>query len=196
MLLFVDDSGIHKATGYSAFAVVAIARSDYETFEKNFLKIEKELRIDVFHWAETSWPVKEKFLTQLAKLDFQTTCGVIQNPIHPEKELERMLPRILPQRKFYAMYIDGKKSKSYERRMKKSLRDQGIATKKLVTVNDKQFAGVRVADAVAGLIRTAWDRPNDKRIQAWYKRFRKKIGFVLEQNKTSAEAEVRGLGSS
>ncbi len=181
MLVFIDESGIHKESGHSVFALVYIAIKNYPEFEKSIILIEKELRISSFHWSSVPWAVRERFLEKLLALPFEAKVGIVKNPIHPEEELERILSHMLIEPKIRTLYIDGKKPKVYARRMKKVLRDKGISTKKLQTVRDEQYAGVRVADVLAGLTQSYFDGKPNQKIGKWYDRFRKKkIVLILQ----------------
>lgn len=55
MVVFIDESGIHKQTGHSTTAVVYVEVRNLEKFEKAFIDIEKDLRITSFHWADERW---------------------------------------------------------------------------------------------------------------------------------------------
>lgn len=181
MLVFIDESGIHAENGHSVFALVYITVKRYPEFEESIIALEKELHIKSFHWSTVPWSVREKFLEKLLVLDFKAKVGIVKNPIHPEEELERILPHMLIESKIRTIFIDGKKPKIYARRMKKVLRDKGVSTKKLRMVDDEQYAGIRVADALAGLTRAYFDRKPSQKIEKWYDRFRKKkIILVLQ----------------
>lgn len=181
MIVFVDESGIHKSVEHSTFAVVFVAISRYSEFERSVEVLEKKLRIEKFHWAKTVWSVREKFFEALMRMDFVAKIAVVKNPIHPEKSLEKTISLLLTESKIHTLCIDGKKSKRYVRQMKKILRDKGISTRKLKMVDDRGSAGVRVADALAGLARVYFDGKTDERVRKWYGRFRKKkITLVLE----------------
>jgi len=181
MFVFIDESGIHKDSGYSVFALVYITVENHTEFETAIIAIEKELNIDGFHWSSVPWVVREKFLEKLLTLEFKAKVGIVKNPIHPEEELERILPHMLIESRIRTIYIDGKKPKIYARRMKKVLRDKGVSTKKLQMVRDEQYAGVRAADAIAGLTRAYFDGKPSQKIEKWYDRFRKKkIILVLQ----------------
>jgi hypothetical protein len=78
------------------------------------------------------------------------------------------------------IYIDGKKPKWFENRIKKILRDKGLSVKKLQTVKSSQYAGTRLADMVAGLARTYYDKKNLDKIKKYYKRLEKKIIVVIK----------------
>jgi len=174
MLVFIDESGIHKASGYSVFAFVYIVMKDYAQFERDFLRIEKDLNIRAFHWKSTTWAVREKFFERLLQLDFEVKVGIVENPIHPEREFERLLLHMLVESKIQAVYIDGEKPKQHAKRIKKVLRDRGLSVKKLRMIRDEQSAGIRAADAMAGLTRAYFDGKINQRVERWYNRFRKR----------------------
>lgn len=181
MLVFIDESGIHKESGHSVFALVYVIMQDYPRFEQDFIRIEKELKIRSFHWKTTTWAVREKFFDRLLALDFEVKIGVAENPIHPEKEFERMLLHMLVENKVRSIYVDGEKPKQYANRIKKVLRDKNVSVKKLRTIRDEQCAGVRVADAMAGLARAYFDEKPSLKVKSWYARFRrKKIIYVMQ----------------
>src|SRR3989344_9405471 len=113
MVIFIDESGIHKQTGHSTASVVYVRVKNLEKFEDGIKKIEKDLNISSFHWAEERWLMKNKFLSRIFELDFTV----------------------------------------YENKLKKVLKDKGIAIKKLRTVRSKSEVGIQLADALASLIR-------------------------------------------
>lgn len=76
--------------------------------------------------------------------------------------------------------IDGKKPKWYARKMKKVLRDKNISVRKLKTVHDTEYAGIRVADMVAGLARWQCDDKHTERIQPFYERLKRKIIVIIK----------------
>lgn len=95
-------------------------------------------------------------------------------------ELERVLTHMLIERAITNIIIDGKKPKWYERRLKKILRDKGISVRKLRTKRAHQSAGVRVADMVAGPVRSYFDGKHPERIAPYYKRMEKKIQVLIQ----------------
>ena len=180
MLIFIDESGIHKNVDNSTFVLVYIEIENYEIIEKEIEKVEKELNLDHFHWSKTVWKVKEEFMDRVLKLDFRVKIAIIKNPIKPYKELERILSHMVIEKNIKNIYLDSKRSKSYERKIKKVLRDKGVSIRKFKTVNDKQFAGIRLADMVAGLSRSYFDKKNLDKILKYYKRLQSKIIIILE----------------
>ena len=111
MIVFVDESGIHKSIDYSTFAVVSVAISRYPEFERAIDGIEKKLRIEKFHWAKTVWAVREKFFEVLIQMDFVAKIAVVKNPVHSEKSLEKTISLLLTESKIHTLCIDGQKSR-------------------------------------------------------------------------------------
>lgn len=182
MLVFIDESGTNKGSGHSAFALVYVVVSDYAHFQSSVQAIEKELGIEYFHWAKCAPPVRQKFFERLAKLDFTAKVAIVRNPSFPDGDLERLLPHMLIEKNIHSIMLDGEKPVWYTRKLKKILRDKGITTKKLKSVDDESSAGIRVADAVAGLARAYYDQKGGEFVRVWYERLRdkKKILLVLE----------------
>ena len=53
MIIFIDESGIHKKVDHSTFALAYVEFKNYAAIEKQILKIEKDLQLKTFHWSET-----------------------------------------------------------------------------------------------------------------------------------------------
>ena len=111
MLIFIDESGIHKATDHSTFVLAYVETKNYNLLESQIKETESKLKIDYFHWAKTVWRVKEKFIDQALKLDFKAKIAVIENPINPSLELERVLVHMIVEKNIRNIYVDGKKPK-------------------------------------------------------------------------------------
>jgi hypothetical protein len=182
MLVFIDESGTNKGSGHSAFALVYVVVSDYGQFEVAIKTIEKELGIEYFHWAKCAPPVREKFFERLVKLEFTAKVALVRNPSFPDDDLERLLPHMLIEKGIHSITLDGEKPGWYTRKLKKILRDKGITTKKLKSASDESSAGIRVADAVAGLARAYHDGKGGASVRTWYDRLRskRKISLVFE----------------
>lgn len=181
MYIFIDESGIHKQTDHSTFAIIYIELNNLSKIEDDITNLEKKLNIKYFHWSETIWKVKERFMDSVLKLDFSVKIAIVNNPINPSKELEKVLLHTVVETNIHTIYIDGKKPKWFELKIKKVLRDKGISVKKLKTVKSSQFAGARLADMVADLVRSYYDNKNVKKITPYYKRLKNKIIITLKQ---------------
>ncbi len=184
MVIFIDESGIHKQTGHATSAVVYVEVKDLEKFENKLKKIEADLRISFFHWAEERWFMKNKFLSRIFELDFTVKVAVFENPVKPDAMLEVVFQHLITEKNIAAIFIDGEKPKWYEHKLKKVLRDKGIAIKKLKTVRSKSEVGIQLADALASLIRYYYDNPEGKDAKKWFNKLKKekKISFELLVN--------------
>lgn len=180
MIIFIDESGIHKQSDHTSIVLTYIESKNQIVFEKQIVELEFRLGIPTFHWAESVWRVKEKFLDSVLKMDFQVKVVIFSNPVQFVDVLERALTHLVVEKNIHAIYIDGKKPKWYERKIKKTLRDKGIVSKKLKTVRYGQSPGIRVADMVAGLTRSIADGKNKDRLLPYYKRLQKKIIISLK----------------
>lgn len=180
MVIFIDESGTHKQDGHSTTAVVYIEVDYAEEFNKKIKEIEEELRLNSFHWSEERWDVREKFLTKIAKLDFNAKVAVFKNPVKPAKMLEVVFKHLITENNVRNIYLDGKKPKWYELSLKKALRDKGISVRKLKTVNDQSQPGVQVADCLAGLVRRHYDDQNEENPKKWFNKLKKDKKLTMQ----------------
>lgn len=185
MVIFIDESGTHKQIDHATMAVVYVEINNKEKFERELVKIEQELRITSFHWADERWFMREKFITRISDLDFKVKVAVFKNPINPEKIMEIVFNQLITEQNIKKILIDGKKPRWYEQKLKKVLRDKGVSVHKLKTVrNEISEPGIQLADALAGLIRYSYDYPIEKITQSLIQKLKKKdriLGiFLLE----------------
>lgn len=181
MYVFIDESGIHKTVGKSSIALVYVLTAHLGATEKVVVDTERELRIRPFHWAHSAWPVREKFVRAVASCDMTIKVAFITNPFSERAAYENALKHMIVERDISHIVIDGRKSRRHERNIKKTLRDKGISVRKLRTVRDEAYPALRIADAVAGLVRYRHDDPADERANALYRALEKKISIILEQ---------------
>lgn len=183
MIVFIDESGIHSQDGHSTTAVVYVEVPNVEKFEKGIFKIEKDLKITSFHWADERWLMREKFISRVSTLDFKVKVALFKNPVDPEKMIEAVFKQLLSESNIRKVLIDGKKPKWYEQMLKKVLRDRGIGTKKLKTVRKEDSEpGIQLADALAGLVRYSYDKPREENAQKLMTKLKKKdriLGIYL-----------------
>ncbi|MDO8452817.1 MAG: DUF3800 domain-containing protein [bacterium] len=181
MIIFIDESGTHKQVDHSTIALVYVEVENLEVFEKAIVDIEEKLKIKYFHWTDEKWEKREKFIEQLIKLDFFLKVAILKNPIRLSKSLEEALKHLVVEENIKKIVLDGRKPKWYSQGLKKVLRDKGVSVKKIVTVRKEESSpGVRVADCLAGLIRSYYDNPNNLSSRL-YKKLKKteKIKFEL-----------------
>jgi|SRR3989344_6182039 len=178
--IFIDESGVHKETGKSSIALAYVAFENLDETQKRILKIEKEIGIHHFHWSHSSWVVRNKFIKNIIKCNFFAKIALISNPFKFNEAYEYALKHLVVEKKISAIIIDGKKKKTYERRLKKVLRDKGISVKKLKTGNDESYPALRIADAIAGIVRYRNENPEKKEVQHLYNLIKSKILITLE----------------
>lgn len=188
MVIFIDESGIHQQAGHSTTAVVYVEIKKLEKFEKQILQIEENLRIASFHWANERWLIRQKFLSKIIELDFMAKVAIFENPTQINRMLEIVFQHLITEPEVKKIFIDGKKPKWYERKLKKVLRDKGISVKKLRTVRkDEGYPGIQLADCLAGLLRYHYDNPLDTDATRWFKKLKrnKKLfgQFIFESQK-------------
>lgn len=106
MVIFIDESGIHKQTGHSTASVVYVEVKNLEKFERQLKKIEADLKISHFHWAEERWFMKNKFLSRIFDLDFTLKVAIFENPIHPDSILEVVFQHLITEKTINSIYID------------------------------------------------------------------------------------------
>ena len=163
MYIFVDESGTNKSSGVCVFAAVLIDLEKLPALDELVMAAEKAAKVRSFHWANAPWPVRETFIRTVTKGDFIVRHQLSKNPLRNfwdalESTLITATEGIAVQR----VVLDGRKDKSYERRLKKVLRDKGLSSKTLRTANDESYPMLRVADAVAGLIRSNANKPTEQ----------------------------------
>src|SRR3990167_7741116 len=180
MVIFIDESGIHKQTGHSIASVVYVEINNLEKFEHKLKKIEADLKISYFHWAEERWFIKNKFLSRIFDLDFTVKVAVFENPVKPASMLEVVFQHLITEKAIQSIYIDGEKPKLYEHKLKKVLRDKGVGLKKLKTVRSRSEVGIQLADSLASLIRYYHDNPEEKDAKKWFNKLKKEKKLSLE----------------
>lgn len=82
MLVFIDESGIHKAVGRSAIVLVYVMLKNVEKIDHRIIEIEKELKIKPFHWKEQRRKMKKSFFSKAASLPFWIKVAILKNPIN------------------------------------------------------------------------------------------------------------------
>lgn len=184
MVIFIDESGIHKQTGHATSAVVYVEVENLEKFENKLKEIESDLRINFFHWAEERWFMKNKFLARIFELNFTVKVAIFENPVKPDVMIEMVFQHLIVEKDIMTIIIDGEKPKWYESKLKKVLRDKGMAIKKLKTVRSKSEVGIQLADALASLIRYYHDNPEEKDAKKWFNKLKRegKLSFELRIN--------------
>ncbi len=166
MEVYIDESGIHKFSGYSVVCFVYVQTDGVKEVEKALIKVENLLGIRKFRWSDfgskRGWVVRESFIRHIIPLPFLFNIIYFQNPIAFHSAFEHVLHSVIQHDRIRKIIIDGKKSRTYSRRIKNVLRKHNISVKKVVMANDGGTPGLRLADALAGLYRSHMEKPTSK----------------------------------
>lgn len=181
MYIFIDESGVHKETGRSSIALVYLSIENLDALQNAVLEAEHEIKIKNFHWSHSAWNVRKRFVKMICRQDFTAKIALIRNPFLASHGYEYALKHLVVEHNIKWLIIDGKKGKSYARKLKKVLRDKGISVKKLKTANDEAYPALRVADAFAGIVRYRDEFPDNKKVNELYLLIAKKILITLEE---------------
>lgn len=180
MVIFIDESGTHKQTGHATEIIVYIKVTDLVKLEQEIVSLEEKLKIKSFHWGEERWDIRNKFLAHVIKLDFTTKVAVFENPAHPERMIEYVFKHLIVEEDIKMIFIDGRKPKWYEQKLKKILRDRGVSVKTLRTIKSESSPGIQLADCLAGLIRRYYENPKEVDAEKWYKKLKKDKKLTME----------------
>ncbi len=176
--IFLDESGIHTKDGKSAIAIVYVEVDKLTLLENRVLEIEKQMKIGAFHWAHTNWKVRKKFLDAILKEDFFLKIAIISNPFS-DKYYGLVLRHLIIENNIKTLVIDGRKSETYVRKLKKTLRNNGIVPKKIKMSNDKSYPALRIADLSAGIVRSYYEQRWSALLVTFYKKLKQKIRVVV-----------------
>ncbi len=181
MYIFLDESGVNKKDGRSLIALVYLSIERLDTLQNAVIKIEKDLNIKYFHWSHSTWLVRQKFIEEICKYEFTIKIALIKNPFGANNDYEYALQHLVIEKNITNLIIDGKKNRTYEKKLKKVLRDKGISIRKLRTGNDEGYPALRVADAIAGIVRYRDENPLNQKINNLYQYIAKKILITIEK---------------
>lgn len=186
MIIFIDESGIHKQTDHSSFVLAYVSIEKVDKINIAIENIESELEIKNFHWSDfgskSGWEIRRKFIQAISSLPFCFKCMIVRNPIAPKECLYQALSYLLTERDIKKVIIDGTQPKWIERQIKRSLRTKNFSVKKLRLARDESEPCLRLADALAGLMRVYYDGKS-KTAQRLYK---------LLQNNNKITAQLVG----
>jgi hypothetical protein len=161
MYVFIDESGTSNPSGQCVFVAVFIEQSKLAGVAKMVEVAEKIANTRTFHWRGKSRSVRAEFVRNLSWINFSARYVCFGNPLTSYSvALESLITTTCVNLDIKKIIIDGRKGKLYERNIKKVLRDKGVSTKKLRTAADEAYPGLRIADALAGLIRMHVNKPN------------------------------------
>lgn len=197
--VYLDESGINRKSGASVYCLTIIDSKISQELNEQILQIEKNLKIKPFHWREQDWKIKSKFLKKIIKIDgWNCIIIVINNKNFSQVLLTDFMAKALQGFEIRCFYFDGKKSKAYRNSVKRSFKNLGIKISSLKFVGNKSHAGIRLADAVAGLSRLHYDAKSKMEADSFFKLFlRNKISAqILNGYRLVILPTTRAIGST
>ena len=160
-IIYIDESNISTNTGHSAYCAIFIFYTDKDIITKEIIYIESKLNIKHVHWVKMSWKSRLKFAKRIANLNFSCRVSIYINPINQENALEKFISEIVSiEDGILKIIIDGKKGDRYIHKLKKSLKSKNVTINRLLFVDDKSEGLIRLADFIAGLVRSHVDNQN------------------------------------
>lgn len=175
-IISIDESGITSKTGYSVYVFIFIKIKDYVSISKNIIQIEKELNLDYIHRNEMSWKIRHRAAQKLQSLNFTVRAAVHQNPIIPDIAFKASLIHVFIEiNHAYRIFVDGIKNKEYKTQINKLLKSKNMKTYKIKFVSDKTEPTLRLADFIAGSIRSFLDDTDNTSAELIFKTFKHKI---------------------
>lgn len=178
-IIAIDESGITSFKGYSVYAFVFIQLKDYVFISQYILKLEQELGLDYIHRHEMSWTTRLKIIEKIKLLNFTVEAVAYQNPINPLKCLNlALILKISKINSAYKIFIDGRQSKKYIEKNKKILKVQGLKNYQIKFVNDASEPLLRLADFMAGSVRSYLNNPTYSENKKFYIILKSKINHI------------------
>lgn len=166
--IYIDESGIIAKDGHSVYVLVYIDYLNESRIGEKIFKIEKDLKISHIHWVSMSNKVRIRVSKKIRHIDFSCEYVVYKNPISQRTALQNVLIELLKsQNKIFKIIIDGESSRKNENALKSVLKNRGIKVYNIVSINDKKDSILRLADFMAGLIRSCFDNKGRDNIYAY-----------------------------
>jgi hypothetical protein len=160
-IVYIDESNILSRTGNSVYTAVYIKFLNKDYLSQQIQDIEINLKIPYTHWSDMPWKIRLKFAQKIKSMNLLCKIIIYKNPIVQENILEDFLPKVIEvEDDLFKIVIDGNKGKDYELKLKRLLKEKVLKSHKVIFMNDKNEPLVRLADFMAGLLRSYIDNKN------------------------------------
>lgn len=154
-IVYIDESNISNNMGYSVYVSVFVLYLEKDDINHRLMTIEKELNITHVHWVDMPWRLRTNFAKKIKNLKFYCNVSLYKNPINPESILEDFISNILTVDNLILKFVvDGKKSPANISKLRKRLKRRGVIIYRLLFADDKSEPSLRLADFMAGLVRS------------------------------------------
>ena len=116
---------------------------------------------------------------EIADLDFSSLVYLIENPVKPDIELLDIFNKFYNKDiRYIKFYIDGYKPQRFIKKIKDEINKSGIGHNKVSVLDDKKFAGLRLADFIAGAVRHFYDNDCNDEKSPVFKLIKNKIKII------------------
>ncbi len=166
---YIDESGQDTRGEFFSVSVVIVNTTQFrDAGERRLLNIERETGKGIAKWKRTNYVRKESYLqaiTTIAKLEGSLFYSIHINTRDYIGATVDTITRVVQQRmtgtdKYRLTVIVDGLNKKERQQIAKRLRKEGVAYKKVHGVRDESSAWIRLADALAGFSRDAYeDKP-------------------------------------
>jgi hypothetical protein len=161
-IVYIDESNIISNIGHSVYVCLYIEFLNKDDISKNIVNIENYLNIPNTHWVNMPWKFRIKFAEKIKNIDFICKVVIYENPIFQKYILEDFLSKVVKnEERILKIMVDGIRSDKYIYKLKKKLKYKGFVFNRLIFVDDKEESLIRLADFLAGLLRSYVDNKNN-----------------------------------
>lgn len=165
MYCYVDESGQH--TGGDVFSVAAVIVNTVEARDKvehMLLKVERTTGKGSTKWTKTYYPKKVQYLQAIATITDLKGCLFFSIYTDTQDYVSLTVDTIAQAVRQHAVgkykvrvVIDGLSKRVEQQQIAKQLKQEGVAYKKVRGAKDENSPWIRLADAIAGFSRHAYE---------------------------------------
>ncbi len=157
---FVDESGQDTKGKIFLVAIVVKEQGGLEALKEKLLKIEAKTKKNLIKWSSSSKVVREKYLEEVTTLK-ELSGTIFYSVYHDTKEYVPLVAITLAKAIHFKnnttglnrIIIDGLNDKERDR-IRLELKKLGVRYDKIRGMKDEQDAILRLADTIAGLMRS------------------------------------------
>lgn len=179
VVVCIDESGVTSKIGHTTYSFVFILIENIKEIDTRIKYIEEELGIGYIHWSEMSWKRRMIVAKAIENINFSSLVYLMENPVSPDIELLNIF------NKFYnrdirciKFYIDGDKPQRFIKKIKNEVNRSGVGHNKVSVLDDKKFAGLRLADFIAGAVRHFYDNDSNDEKSPVFKLIKNKLKII------------------
>lgn len=165
MYCYVDESGQHtEGDVFSVAAVIVNTVEARDKVEHMLMKIEGTTGKGSAKWAKTYYPKKVQYLRAIATITDLKGCLFYSIYTDTQDYVSLTVDTIAQAVRRHAIgkykvrvVIDGLRKRAEQQQIAKRLKQEGVAYKKVRGAKDENSPWIRLADAIAGFSRDAYE---------------------------------------